>query len=528
LEGHIESHIESHIEIITSSSHYMPHVSFLDIRHWGRFMDFLVKSGQLDTLRTDCLIVQIYGDKSLSSAAAAIDKKFSLISRLLQLNDLTLKPGSCNWLLPPADAPFKRLLVVCAGAKSGSLTSQEIKTSAQAVAKAIKGKPVKNAVWSAETGSEVSAKLFATLVAEAFVTALYTYRETKTQNVKAPALAKLTLHTSGKSESAWRAGLELGQHLGEGINLARHLGDLPGNICTPTYLATQAKKLAGGKLSVTVLEEKQIKRLGMGAFLSVAAGSEQPAKFIVLQYRGAAAATPPTVLVGKGITFDTGGISIKPGPAMDEMKFDMCGAASVLGVMKTLQLAQPRINVVGLIAATENMPSGRATKPGDVVTSMSGQTIEILNTDAEGRLVLCDALTYAERFKPKAVIDIATLTGACVIALGNHASGLYANDQALADELLAAGQAAQDRAWQMPLWDDYQKALDSNFADMANVGGREGGSITAACFLSRYTKAYKWAHLDIAGTAWLGGGNKGATGRPVGLLLQYLLGAYSG
>jgi len=490
-------------------------------------MDFLVKTGQLDTLRTDCLIVQIYGDKSLSSTAAALDKKFSIISRLLQLNDLTLKAGNHSWLLPPADAPFKRLLVVCMGAKGGSLSSQEIKTSAIAVAKALKSKSVKNATWSAESGAEVSPKLFATLLAEAFVTAFYNYRETKTQNVKTPSLAKLTLHTSGKPESAWRAGLELGKNLGEGINTARHLGDLPGNICTPTYLANHAKKMAGGKLSVSVLEESQLARLGMGAFLSVAAGSEQPAKFIIMQYRGAAVSAPPTVLVGKGITFDTGGISIKPGPAMDEMKFDMCGAASVLGVMKTLQLVQPRINVVALIAATENMPSGAATKPGDVVTSMSGQTIEILNTDAEGRLVLCDALTYADRYKPKAVIDIATLTGACVIALGNHASGLYANDQTLADELLAAGNAAQDRAWQMPLWDDYQKALDSNFADMANVGGREGGSITAACFLSRYTKAYKWAHLDIAGTAWTGGGGKGATGRPVGLLLQYLLGVYN-
>lgn len=490
-------------------------------------MDFLVKTGQLDALRTDCLIVQIYGDKSLSAAAAALDKKFSIISRLLQLNDLTLKPGHHSWLLPPADAPFKRLLVVCTGAKNGSLSAQEIKSSASAVAKALKNKPIKNAIWSAETGADVSPKLFATLIAEAFTTAFYSYRETKTQNLKTPSFAKLTLHTSGKTESAWRSGLELGKNIGEGINTARHLGDLPGNICTPTYLANQAKKLAGGKLSVSVLEEKQLVRLGMGAFLSVTAGSEQPAKFIIMQYRGAAASAAPTVLVGKGITFDTGGISIKPGPAMDEMKFDMCGAASVLGVMKTLQMVQPRINVVGLIAASENMPSGKATKPGDVVTSMSGQTIEILNTDAEGRLVLCDALTYAERYKPKAVIDIATLTGACVIALGNHASGLYANDQSLAEELLAAGNAAQDRAWQMPLWDDYQKALDSNFADMANVGGREGGSITAACFLSRYAKAYKWAHLDIAGTAWTGGGGKGATGRPVGLLLQYLLGVYN-
>lgn len=491
-------------------------------------MDFLVKTGQLDTLRTDCLVVQVYADKTLSRSAQALDEKHQVISRLRDLNELPSKVANCAWALPTAGAPFKRVLLVCVGATAKTLTQQDLKNSAQAVIKALKGKSIKNAVWSVENQSELAAEAFAALIAEATVTGLYTYSETKTQNITAPALSKLTLHSSEKLDASWRNGLQRGKCVGEGINAARHLGNLPGNICTPTYLAKRAQALAGGKLSVSVLDEKQITKLGMGAFMSVAAGTEEPAKFIVMQYRGAAASSAPVVLVGKGITFDTGGISIKPGPAMDEMKFDMCGAASVLGVMTALQQLQPRKNVIGIIAATENMPSGKATKPGDVVTSMSGQTIEILNTDAEGRLVLCDALTYAERFKPKAVIDIATLTGACVIALGNHASGLFANDQTLADELLAAGQAAQDRAWQMPLWDDYQKALDSNFADMANVGGREGGSITAACFLARYTKNFKWAHLDIAGTAWQGGGAKGATGRPVGLLMQYLLGDQSG
>lgn len=491
-------------------------------------MDFSLKAGQLDTLRTDCLIVQVYADKSLSKAAKALDEKYHLIARLRELDEVPQKVGNCSWVMSPKGAPFKRLLVVCAGSASRKLTTQEIKSSAQSVAKALKNKSIKSAVWSVENQSGLDSGVFATLIAEAVTTGFYSYTETKTQNISTPALTKFTLHNVDKLDAVWRNGLQRGKSIGEGINTARHLGNLPGNICTPTYLADRARALAGGKLTVAVLEEKQIAKLGMGAFMSVAAGSDQPAKFIVMEYRGGAANSAPVVLVGKGITFDTGGISIKPGPAMDEMKFDMCGAASVLGVMTTLKQLQPRQNVVGIIAATENMPSGKATKPGDVVTSMSGQTIEILNTDAEGRLVLCDALTYVERFKPKAVIDIATLTGACVIALGNHASGLYANDQALADELIAAGQAAQDRAWQMPLWDDYQKALDSNFADMANVGGREGGSITAACFLSRYTKNYKWAHLDIAGTAWLGGGAKGATGRPVGLLLQYLLGAYSG
>ena len=487
-------------------------------------MDLLVKTGQLDALRTDCLIVQIYADKSLSKSAQTLDEKYGIISQLRDLKELPTKVANCTWALPPTDASFKRVLLVCAGATSRTLTQQDVKSSAQAVTKALKGKSIKNAVWSVENSSDIGSGTFAAILAEAAVTGIYSYSETKTQNITTPTLSKLTLHSAEKLDAAWRNGLQRGKAVGEGVNTARHLGNLPGNICTPTYLAKQAQALAGEKLSVTVMDEKQIAKLGMGAFMSVAAGSDEPAKFIVMNYRGAAASSAPVVLVGKGITFDTGGISIKPGAAMDEMKFDMCGAASVLGVMTALQQLQPRKNVVGIIVATENMPSGKATKPGDVITSMSGQTIEILNTDAEGRLVLCDALTYAERFKPKAVIDIATLTGACVIALGNHASGLYANDQALADELLTAGQAAQDRAWQMPLWDDYQKALDSNFADMANVGGREGGSITAACFLARYTKSYKWAHLDIAGTAWNSGGAKGATGRPVGLLMHYLLG----
>jgi leucyl aminopeptidase len=491
-------------------------------------MDFLVKTGQLDTLRTDCLVVQVYADKSLSRSAQTLDEKYGLLSRLRDLNELPTKVANCTWALPPAGTPFKRVLLVCAGATSRTLTQQDIKSSAQAVTKALKGKSIKHAVWSVENLSDVASEVFAAILAEATVTGIYTYSETKTQNVTTPALNKLTIHSTDKLDSTWRNGLQRGKGIGEGINTARHLGNLPGNICTPTYLAKRAQALAGDKLSVTVMDEKQITKLGMGAFMSVAAGSDQPAKFIVMQYRGAAVSRAPVVLVGKGITFDTGGISIKPGPGMDEMKFDMCGAASVLGVMTALQQLQPRKNVVGIIAATENMPGGKATKPGDVVKSMSGQTIEILNTDAEGRLVLCDALTYAERFKPKAVIDIATLTGACVIALGNHASGLFANDQTLADELLAAGVAAQDRAWQLPLWDDYQKSLDSNFADMANIGGREGGSITAACFLSRYAKNYKWAHLDIAGTAWHGGGAKGATGRPVGMLMHYLLGEHSG
>lgn len=266
-----------------------------------------------------------------------------------------------------------------------------------------------------------------------------------------------------------------------------------------------------------------MKKLGMGSLLSVAQGSKQPAKLITLEYKGAKKSEQPVALVGKGVTFDTGGISLKPPAAMDEMKYDMCGAASVLGTLSAVAELELPINVVGVIPAVENMPGGRATKPGDIFTSLSGQTVEVLNTDAEGRLILCDALTYSRKFKPAVVIDIATLTGACVIALGKHATGLMSNHQPLAADLLAAAEEACDRAWQLPIWDEYQQQLHSNFADMANIGGRDAGTITAACFLSRFTEDYHWAHLDIAGTAWLSGRNKGATGRPVGLLTQYIL-----
>jgi leucyl aminopeptidase len=303
------------------------------------------------------------------------------------------------------------------------------------------------------------------------------------------------------------------------------LGNLPGNICTPTYLAAKALALSKEHESIktTVLEEKDMQKLGMGSFLSVTRGSEQPAKLITLEYSGAAKNRKPIVLVGKGITFDSGGISLKPGAEMDEMKYDMCGAASVLGTLQAIAEMGLKLNVVGVIPTCENMPSGKAIKPGDIVTSMSGQTIEILNTDAEGRLILCDALTYSAKFKPDTVIDIATLTGACVIALGHVASGMFSNEDTLAQELLAAGEQSHDRLWQLPLWEDYQPLLDSNFADMQNIGGRAGGTITAACFLARFTKDYRWAHLDIAGTAWKSGKEKGSTGRPVPLLTQYLI-----
>jgi leucyl aminopeptidase len=321
-----------------------------------------------------------------------------------------------------------------------------------------------------------------------------------------------------------QAALQWGESIATGLNYARDLGNLPPNICHPSYLAEQAHLLAKGqrKLTVSILSEKDMEKLGMGAFLAVSKGSDQEGKLISMEYHGGKKGDKPVVLVGKGVTFDTGGISIKPAAAMDEMKFDMCGAASVFGVMKALVAAKLPINVVGVVAAAENMPSGKATRPSDIVTTMSGQTVEILNTDAEGRLVLCDALTYVKKYDPAIVIDIATLTGACVVALGKVVSGLFSADDALANDLLQAGQQSNDRTWRMPVLDDYQELLDSPFADMGNIGGPYGGAITAACFLSRFTKDYTWAHLDIAGVAWHSGAQKGGTGRPVPLLLEYL------
>ena len=310
----------------------------------------------------------------------------------------------------------------------------------------------------------------------------------------------------------------------DGAALARTLGNLPPNICTPSYLAEEAKKLARQyKLGLQVLERRDMEKLGMGALISVTRGSHQPPKLIVLRYNGAAKSKKPVVLVGKGITFDTGGISLKPAAEMDEMKYDMSGAASVLGALRALAGMKAPVNAIAVVPTCENMPGGGASRPGDVVTTLSGQTVEILNTDAEGRLILCDALTYTERMQPDVVIDVATLTGACVIALGHVATGMFANDQKLADELLAAGEDAWDRVWQMPLWEDYQEQLRSNFADMANIGGRPAGSVTAACFLSRFAKKLRWAHLDIAGTAWKGGREKGSTARPVPLLVRFVL-----
>jgi leucyl aminopeptidase len=361
---------------------------------------------------------------------------------------------------------------------------------------------------------------------EATDEALYRYDATKSKKERPRALKQLGLHLGAREHASAKRGVAHGAAIAAGVALARELGNLPGNLCTPSYLADQARKLGKRhpKLKVAVLEERELARLRMGAFLSVAKGSRQPPRLIVLEWRGGKRSEAPAAFVGKGLTFDAGGISLKPPAAMDEMKFDMCGGAAVLGLFETVAALGLKRNVIGVVPASENLPDGQANKPGDIVTSMSGQTIEILNTDAEGRLILCDALTWVQRVKkPRLIVDCATLTGACAIALGPHPHGLFSPDRALSDQLLAAGEAAGDRAWPMPVWDDYQDALKSNFADIANVGPREGGAITAACFLARFVKGVPWAHLDIAGTAWKTGNEKGATGRPVPLLTQFLL-----
>lgn len=358
-------------------------------------------------------------------------------------------------------------------------------------------------------------------LASAAELATYRYSTTKSSPAEAATLESMSIVV----DDAQAEQVTNGAAIGAGANFARELGNLPGNVCTPTYLSEQAIALGEqhAKLTTTVVEEKEMERLGMGALLAVSRGSREPAKLITMEYKGAGANDKPLCLVGKGLTFDAGGISLKPGAGMDEMKYDMCGAAAVFGTIKAAcELGLP-LNIVGVVPSSENLPDGIAVKPGDVVTSMAGKTIEILNTDAEGRLILCDALEYSRRFDPKVVIDMATLTGACVIALGHHISGLLGNDDALADDLLSAGKAAADEAWRLPITDDYQQQLKSNFADMANIGGRPAGTITAACFLARFTEDYRWAHLDIAGTAWKSGAAKGATGRPVPLLMEYLL-----
>lgn len=491
-------------------------------------MEFQAKATSPLTQRTDCLVLPVFESGKLSGDTAELDKACNgLVAKLIKQGDIKGSIGATHLLHTPAGSKAERVLLLGFGKQDDTLTAEKFDKALAKAAQAVKATPAKDVTLSlaAVIVADRDEAWKARQTALHFTDALYQFAQLKSK--KAPKLnLKKALYTldDGKQQAAISRALKAGQATANGMALTKDLGNLPGNICTPTYLAQAAKKLARShsKLTAKSLNEKQMRELKMGSLLSVAAGSSEEAQLIVVEYKGAAKTAKPVVLVGKGITFDTGGISLKPGAGMDEMKYDMCGAASVLGTLQAIAELELPLNVVGIIAAAENMPGNHATKPGDIVTSMSGQTIEILNTDAEGRLVLCDALTYAERYKPKAVVDIATLTGACVVALGKHATGLFSNNDELAAQLLAAGQQAGDRAWHLPIWDEYQQQLDSNFADIANIGSPGAGSITAACFLSRFTKAYDWAHLDIAGTAWHSGANKGASGRPVPLLVEFL------
>ena len=489
-------------------------------------MEFSIKSGGPERVRAGCIVVGVFESRKLSAAGAALDRAArGHLSALVKRGDLTGKAGASLMLHKVPRIAAERVLLVGLGRESEFADRQFNGAVKNAVA-ALERNGVSDAVLC--LSAKIDRRDAAWRVRQAAIAASdagYRFDRMKSKREPARGLRRLTLLVAAADVRSCAAALRQGAAIAHGMRLARDLGNLPGNVCTPAYLAEAARALAKQhKLGVQVLERKEMEKLGMGCLLSVARGSIEPPKLIVLQYHGAGRGEAPVALVGKGVTFDTGGISLKPAAEMDEMKFDMCGAASVLGTLHAVAEMKLPINVVGVIPTTENMPGGAATKPGDIVTSMSGQTVEILNTDAEGRLILCDALTYTERFKPQAVVDIATLTGACVIALGHVASGLFANDDALADELLAAGRNIHDRAWHLPLWDDYQDQLKSNFADFANIGGRPAGSVTAACYLARFTKKFKWAHLDIAGTAWKSGKEKGSTGRPVPLLTQFLIG----
>lgn len=490
-------------------------------------MKFSTKTGAPQSLSTDALIVGVFETGAQPAASVAVDKATKgLIGRLQKQGDFNGKAGTSLIVRHPEGLKAERLVLVGLG-KADELNSKAWMQANRAAINAVLTTTATDAINSL-TGLKISELSASAQARQAVVLAgECTYRfdsfktTPKAQPVKLKSVAVLV---NDKATKATTDAVAQGAAIVEGMNLTRDLGNLPGNICTPTYLANEAKKLAKTYgLKCLILEKAAMEKLGMHSLLAVAKGSHQPPKFIVLEYNAGKKTDKPVVLVGKGITFDTGGISLKPAAEMDEMKYDMCGAASVLGTLRAVAGMKLPINLVVIVPTTENMPGGSATRPGDIVSSMSGQTIEILNTDAEGRLILCDALTYAERFKPAAVVDVATLTGACVVALGQVASGLLGNNDPLIDELRTAGTATMDRAWQLPLWDDYQDLLKSPFADMANIGGRWGGTITAACFLSRFTKSYPWAHLDIAGTAWVQGKDKGATGRPVPLLTRFLM-----
>jgi leucyl aminopeptidase len=495
-------------------------------------MDFSIKAfdtkNTIASAKTGCVAVAVFENKKLSQAAKSFDQGGE-ITAALKSGDISGKTGSTLLLRGVGGATAARVLLVGMGADE-AVSEKSFAAAVGATFKAFSQIGAADAIIAlpmTDVKERDQSWAIRCIVNAAHESEFRTDGQKSKKDPVPSGVRKVTLAVASVDGHAKQA-LTQAEAIANGMDLTKELGNLSANVCTPTYLANTAKKLAKDyKFDVEVLDRKQLEALKMGSFLSVTNGSEEAPKFIVLKHMGGKAKDAPVVLVGKGITFDTGGISIKPGPAMDEMKYDMCGAASVLGTFRAIGEMNLKLNVIGIIAACENMPSGRATKPGDIVTSMNGLTIEVLNTDAEGRLVLCDALTYAERFKPAAVVDIATLTGACIVALGHHNSGLFTRDddahEQLASELLAAGKEASDTAWRLPIGDIYNEQLKSNFADLANIGTPGGASVTAACFLENFTRKYTWAHLDIAGTAWKSGGAKGATGRPVPLLSTFLI-----
>ncbi len=490
-------------------------------------MEYSLKSADPASIECDCLITFAY-KKDFSTEAKKLDKVLDgSLAELLTNSGLATKSSGIAMLYKADPIAANQVMLVQLGEKS-ELTGAKFSGKLTALINQAKGKPIESILICLASVKPKGIDLmnYFQMTARVCENTEYHYDATKKSKNDTSTLKEIILHTGqSKFLMAARRAVKLGLAISHGESLSKELANLPANICTPTYLADQAKKLGKEQnLKVKVLDEKQMQDLGMGSLLSVSKGSDEPAKLIIMEYNGSKKKqAPPVVLVGKGLTFDSGGISIKPAAKMDEMKYDMCGGASVFGAMRAVAEMELPINVVGVVPSSENLINGKANKPGDVVTSMSGQTIEILNTDAEGRLILCDALTYVERYNPAVVVDIATLTGAVIIALGDKATGLMANDRKLANGISKAGNLCGDRVWELPIWDDYQSQLNSNFADMANVGGRPAGTITAACFLSRFTKEFRWAHLDIAGTAWFGGAKKGASGRPVPLLCQLLI-----
>ena len=486
-------------------------------------MQFSTRTTPPGRMRAGCALVPVLAGKELTAGGKEIDAVHGgRLAKMLRSGDLPAKAGAT--LLVQLDGHLPRVLLVAMGdarEATEKAFTDAVRGGLKAAGQLAADEAISLLHEAPVAGRDTDWKLRAQVLIGREIA--YRFETLKTKRDPQPVRPRrVVLPVASASASA--AAVAEATAIANGVDMAKDLGNLPGNHCTPTYLADTAKKMARELgLKAEVLDARQMQALKMGALLSVARGSDQPPKLIVLRYQGAGAKKPPIALVGKGITFDTGGISLKPAPEMDEMKFDMCGAASVLGAMRAVAELKLKINLVVVVPTTENMPGGRATKPGDVVASMSGQTIEILNTDAEGRLILCDALTYVQRFKPTTVVDVATLTGACVIALGHHHSGLFSPSDALAAELQDAGRDIGDSCWRMPLDEEYQEQLKSPFADMANIGGRPAGSVTAACFLSRFAKGYDWAHLDIAGTAWKSGANKGASGRPVPLLANFLL-----